>query len=263
MLDEIRHSLLEVGLSHKEADVYLALLELGQGSIQQVADRAGVNRSTTYLTIDVLQKRGLVMLMEKGKKTFYVAEHPDRILSLVVEELSGVEAKRERVTGILPKMLALFNAIKEKPRIRFFEGADALDAVRQEIVDTRMPVAEIYAVDESALVTGNVKGEERIQKTRKMRGRLLMAVKQGFTPLYFDITTFEARQMPYEEFPFSGSLTLFGNKLVVLNTHAAAMGIVVESTELTGVFRALFEAAWRGAQPWKPPLNWKEKNNIK
>ena len=37
----------KIGLSEKEAKVYLAALELGQASVQNIARKAEVNRATT------------------------------------------------------------------------------------------------------------------------------------------------------------------------------------------------------------------------
>jgi HTH-type transcriptional regulator, sugar sensing transcriptional regulator len=261
MLDELRQSLYDVGLSQKEADVYLAMLELGPSGVQEISRKASVNRSTTYLILETLIHRGLASTFGKEKKVLFAAEHPDRLLSIVVDELSGVQTKKSRLESAMPKLLAIFNAIEDKPRVRFFEGAEALDAVRQEIVDAREPVWEVYAVDEAAHATGNLKGEERVKKTRRIQGRLLMAIKKGFQPLYFEADQVEVRRMEYDECPFSGSLTLVGKKLYVMNTKAIGMGIVIESEEITGIFRALYEAAWKCSVVWERPLEWR-KNEL-
>ena len=41
----------EFGLSEKEAKVYMASLEIGEATADQIAKHSGVNRSTTYVQI--------------------------------------------------------------------------------------------------------------------------------------------------------------------------------------------------------------------
>ena len=48
-----------IGLSPKEAKVYLAVLKLKKGLITSIAEQAGVNRTTTYDILEYLNKKGL------------------------------------------------------------------------------------------------------------------------------------------------------------------------------------------------------------
>lgn len=259
MLDELRLDLAELGLSQKEADVYLGMLELGPASVQSIAEKAGVNRTTTYLLIDALKKRGLVSTLEKQGKTCFVPEHPQRFVSMVVQELSGIEAKRARLESCLPKLLAIFNTIDDKPIVRFFEGEDALNAIRTEIAQSNEAVWEVYAVDENLIEQSKIGAQKRVETTEhvRVRGRALMAVKPGCIPPYFEPRKFEARLLDYQTYPFAGDVVINGPRLYVLTAKPLSMGIIVESKEVANIFRALYEAAWKTAKPWTPPADWK------
>ncbi len=257
MIDELKGSLRELGLGQKEADVYLAMLQLGPSSVQEIAEAAAINRSTAYLMIEELQKHGLASTFEKGKKLMFAAENPQRLVSLVVHEFSNVEAKRHRLEMSLPKLLAVFNTRDDKPKIRFFEGEAALEALRDEIHESRDPIWEVYAVNERLIHIANIKGKERIERNRRaIGGRALMAIKPGCVPPYFDIGRHEARVMSYEQYPFSGDIAITGHCLYVVTMEHKVSGIIVESKEMTSIFRALFEAAWSCATAWMPPPGW-------
>ncbi|MDO8617769.1 MAG: helix-turn-helix domain-containing protein [Candidatus Uhrbacteria bacterium] len=257
MIDELKVNLMELGLGQKEADVYLAMLQLGPSSVQEIADASAINRSTIYPVIDELQHRGLASTFEKGKKVLFAAENPQRLVSLVVHEFSHIEAKRNQLEISLPKLLAVFNTRNDKPRVRFFEGEEALEAVRDEVHESRDAIWEVYAVNERLIHIANTKGKERIERNRRaIGGRALMAIKPGCMPPYFDIGRHEARVMNYEQYPFSGDIAMTGNHLYVVSMEDPIMGIVVESKEMTSVFRALFEAAWSCAAAWMPPPGW-------
>ena len=82
-MDELKKELEHLGLSEKESRVYLAALELGPSPVQDISHKAHVNRATTYVMIEALSARGLLSTFQKGKKRFYAAESPDRLLTIV------------------------------------------------------------------------------------------------------------------------------------------------------------------------------------
>ncbi|HBR80028.1 TPA: transcriptional regulator, partial [Candidatus Uhrbacteria bacterium] len=75
-MDYVARELINVGFSDKEAAVYLAALQLGLSSIQDIAKKSGVNRATTYLLVDVLIKKGLMGVFVKDGRKFFAAESP-------------------------------------------------------------------------------------------------------------------------------------------------------------------------------------------
>jgi sugar-specific transcriptional regulator TrmB len=237
------------------------MLELGEASVQEIAEKAGVNRSTTYLMIESLQRRGLVSEFEAGSKTQLIAENPERLIATVVDELAGVEARKQKLHEALPHLLAMFRS-SDKPIVRYFEGAEALGQVREEIGRTREPIWEVYAVDEALIVGANTKGEERIQMTKRLTGRALMAIKPGCTPPYFDRRGFEVREMDYQNCPFAGDIVITTDALFIFSTDARRIGIIVEGKEIVDIVRALYEAAWKTAKPWTPPEDWGKKEST-
>ena len=57
-------NLIEAGFSEKEAKVYLALLELGEGNIAKITQKSGIKRATVYLEIEALKSKGYVSLVK-------------------------------------------------------------------------------------------------------------------------------------------------------------------------------------------------------
>ena len=56
----------KLGLSEKEAAVYLSLLEHGASSVRNLAVLAGLNRGTTYDILKKLQELGLASFYHKN-----------------------------------------------------------------------------------------------------------------------------------------------------------------------------------------------------
>ena len=248
MLDTLRSHLGAAGLSDKESNVYLALLQLGSATPTLLAKKTHLNRSTTYLTLSSLQKRGLVSSVEARGKQCFVAEPPDRLAKLVDESVRRVEGARANILEAMPALSALFQVADSAPRVRFFEGAEALQAAREEMWATRSAICEVYAADEETSHVASLKEGERLKLTARMRGgKLLVAVKPGVSIPQFHPEAFEVRFLDYARCPFRGSLTMADKKVCIVTTHAEGMGVLIDSPELTTVFRALFESAWHAS----------------
>ena len=74
---ELPTTLHTLGFSTKEATVYVALLELGTGTVTQIARKAGINRTTGYDILDSLAAKGIVNVTGKEPKQEYAAEPPE------------------------------------------------------------------------------------------------------------------------------------------------------------------------------------------
>ena len=84
----LAQELLAIGLSDKEADVYLAALQLGYSSVQEISQKANINRTTAYTHIKNLISRGLLNATEKNGKIFYLGF----LLFYIFVTLQGQEA---------------------------------------------------------------------------------------------------------------------------------------------------------------------------
>ena len=79
----IREKLEKLGFSRKEADVYLALLELGTAIVSDVAKKSQVNRSTAYILLDLLVQRGFVSISEKNKVKLFSITPPENLIQYI------------------------------------------------------------------------------------------------------------------------------------------------------------------------------------
>jgi sugar-specific transcriptional regulator TrmB len=69
-METVKKLLSESGLSKKEIAIYLSVLELGQATILQIADKSKIKRPTIYDLVPMLINKGFVTEIQKGKKTF-------------------------------------------------------------------------------------------------------------------------------------------------------------------------------------------------
>lgn len=239
----------KIGFSDKEAKVYLALLELGEDSVQNIAKRSKVNRATTYVILESLKKQGAVSTIEKGKKTFFVAENPTSLLRLLAAEQEKLENKEQDFRKVLPELDAVFNLTAERPRVRFFEGKEGMIACFNDIITSEAKeILSIYPLDE----TRNLLSEKEIhrffedRKKKNIRMRAIYSSSKG--PKNTFETPGERRYLPKEKFPFSADISVYANRVSMTTIRGKHITAIIENKEIADTMRLIFKLAWRGAK---------------
>lgn len=113
-MDMINLELRKLGLKEKEVSVYLAALELGFDSVQNIAKKADFSRPTVYEIIRVLTKKGLMREIKRqgavqGERTYFAAESPDALLGLLRTQKREVEEREREFIRIISSLRAKYN----------------------------------------------------------------------------------------------------------------------------------------------------------
>lgn len=128
MLD-IHSTLQNLGLDDKEVKIYLALLELGSGTVQEVATKSGVNRTNIYNFIGPLKTKGIISEVKEGDKIILIPENPDTLVK-------RAEKNYEDIKTALPELMGIFNLPGTKPKVRFYEGVKGLQHAYNEMLNS-------------------------------------------------------------------------------------------------------------------------------
>lgn len=244
----LEQELIAIGLNEKEAKIYLSMLELGQSVVQQVAQKAGVNRATAYFIIDVLMQRGLVSSFHKGKKQFFMASDPERLVELLEQEKENIEKKKENLKKLLPQLQSLNNKQGNKPLVRYYEGKEGIVSMVDEI----MKVAEgevytAYSVDS----LNNVFDEKDVLRWRKKRlerGVEMNVIYTWKNGELGNIPKSNNTKVPFDKFPITCDIAVYGNKLRIASFENRMVGVVIEDAEVARSMRAVLQLALEAAK---------------
>ena len=241
----------KLGLSEKEALVYLASLESGPAPVQAIALKAEVNRATTYVMIEALTQKGLMSSFDKGKKTMFTAEKPERLHRIVHHERASVDEKEATIKKILPDLEAVLAASGERPKVSFYEGEEGLEAMRETLFESRIEGMEDFvSYDDLAQhlsVESWKKHGERLSK-KKIKGRTIYTADKPVNPQEHTKDLWEFRRIPKDKFPMHGELTVYGNKVSMVALKGKLIGVVIESKEMALMIRTMFDLAWKQAE---------------
>ncbi len=122
MLAVSRRLIHNLNLTDHESRVYLATLELGQTTIQEISRKSGVKRTSIYNFLESMKARGLIIQTRKKNREYFSALHPRQFL-----EMEKVKIKQfER---LLPELVVLATRRRGQPRVQFFEGIEGIRSV--------------------------------------------------------------------------------------------------------------------------------------
>lgn len=136
-----------LGFSDKESSVYIALLELGKGTVSEISRKAGISRTTGYDILISLGQKGVVSVSGKEPKQEYVAESPTSILNYLEKEKRELEEHIQKSKDLINN-LSLIHTVKNRPKIRFYEGKEGLKQVYEDTLTSSEPIRAYATVDD-------------------------------------------------------------------------------------------------------------------
>jgi HTH-type transcriptional regulator, sugar sensing transcriptional regulator len=128
-MSDINTILQNLGLTEKESQIYLGLLEIGSGTVQEIATKSGVKRTNIYNLLSGMKNKGLISEVKQDNKTLLIPENPDVLVKRAQDNLKNIQTS-------LPEIIGIFNTPGNKPKVKFFEGKEGLKRAYQDIVDT-------------------------------------------------------------------------------------------------------------------------------
>lgn len=230
----------KIGLDSKEKKVYLALLELGQGTVKDIAQLSALKRPHVYNILEDLEKRQLVSRSPEAKVVKYNAEHPRQLL----EEL---ENTRNSLINVLPELTTIFGKHIGKPRIRLLEGIEGIrkayeEALKSNALDMCGSLKDVKPV--LATIINQV-----AQKTkRKPQAHIRDIITQDEEG--FDYAR-KARKKNHEvhflpkDLNFFIDFAIYENSVVIFSLRENIFALIIESEDIANSLRSLYELAWR------------------
>ena len=144
---QLKLTLQTFGFSEKESDVYVAILELGKGTVTEISRKAGINRTTGYDILGSLVAKGVISVSGKEPRQEYAAESPEAITQFLKKKAQEIEQNIKKSQEILPD-LTVIHAVKNRPKIRFYEGLDGLKHVYEDTLTSSEAIRAYATVDD-------------------------------------------------------------------------------------------------------------------
>lgn len=222
--------LVQFGLSEKEAYTYLSLLQLGKGSILDIARHSGIKRTTIYNAIHALETQGLVYQVIEGKRIRYKPHPPSelkRILKQREEELSFLLPQLEGMTQNVPR------------------GTLSIVQYREGFAEVQKAYQLFFAECEPESVVYAFRSEQGIKSQLPELSRDQYTIHELVSsPQMLKKTSKEMRVLPKELQPFKTDCLISEQKTMLISFEPTVSTIIISDKSIAHSFRSLFEAAW-------------------
>lgn len=245
----LRKTLIEIGLRDVEAKIYLAALELDEGTAAQIAKKAKIKRPSAYVILKDLIKKGFVSSYSRKKVTRFIALNPSRLTEMI-------EERTQKLRDALPELKALYKP-KEgiRPRVQFYEGKKGLIEIMEDTL--KVPNKELLGYANIDLAW-NALADYYPEYIRKKN-------EQNITPraIFLDSQLARrfketsrtekriARLVSGKDYPISNEINIYDDKIFIIS-HKEMVGVIIESEEIANTQRAIFELAWERAKQLDP-----------
>lgn len=258
MLEQLK----KIGISENEAKVYMALLDLGSATAQDISKKAGIPRPTVYVQLEDLKKIGLASTFEKeptrkggATKTMFRAESPEHLVRFVAHQKAAVSEKEELLKVMLPDLGKYFENAGERPKVRFFEGIEGLKTMQAETVKQFPKLKEILNITSLDAVFGIfptlTEDYSSLRIKHGVHSRIIYSTKKApFLKNTDQKMLRRSRFIPPEKFPYINDLGIIGNSVEFSVLKEKPFGIIIENEDIAESMRSFFNLAWEAAEKY-------------
>jgi len=234
-------SLEKIGLTDKQAKVYLAALELGSATIQELARKSGVKRPSIYNFLDEMINKGFLTMTEIKGKTHISPEKPESIIE---------KQKRQAnmMNNLLPDLLGIYNSPAEKPKIKFYEGFEGIKKVYDNIITDNQP---IYAFGDYEILLSSELSDHMKKWTIERAQRnipIKIIAKEGPKIKAYLNSHDQKKELRETKFAknamFSTEINIFGDKVALISFQKPGMGVIIENKNTAETMMSIWQLLW-------------------
>lgn len=225
----------EIGLSEKESQVYLALLQVDSESIQEIAKNTGINRTTVYPVLESLAQKGLVGEIQDGKKTLYQAASPERLETFVERQKVLLEEKSKRLKDIIPQIKGIQRKEGERPVIKFFEGRDGVVSAYEEfygLLDAKEQPGYLIYNRDLINKTYSKEEQEKFYKIKAKKKVVAFSVYNNEKGDYPFVTKGTRTRIDDNKYPIFADITIVDDKIILSTLGDYISSFIIKSKDI-------------------------------
>ena len=230
-----------IGFNDKEAKIYLALLELGEATIQDIVKKSGVKRTTSYDVLDSLLEKGYISQTKNRQKTLYFAENPQKLER-------SLDEKKAALQGIMPELLSITNLLEKKPAIKYFEGVDGMKSIYKDHLSYPDQMMLSWWPKDFKIIDVDYYYSffmpQRLEKKIAVRVIAPDNALMQKTKLEDQKFLRQTRLIGSPAFNTEVEITLYGKNKISLLSFEEKFGLIIESQRIFNTLKSIFEVSW-------------------
>jgi sugar-specific transcriptional regulator TrmB len=231
-----------LGLLESEVKTYLAALELGPSTVLEINKKIGLSRQAIYTAIESLIAIGLMSSVEKGKKTVFAAESPERLRSYAEAKLKKMESTVREMKDITKDLTLIQRG--EKPVVKMFEGKEGLVSLLQELVNTKPHHIDEFT-NEDAIAKILTENDLKPIKDYLDKSRATTNLLSKSSNADGNVRKFTKRKvLTRKDINVNADITVYNDKVAFMTFSGNGISVLIDSKDIADAVRSLFKLAW-------------------
>ncbi len=243
----------QIGLTEKEAKIYLALLETGNQAASVIAKKSGVNRTTCYMILTDLKDKGLITTSNIGSTQYFQALDPTFLLTYIQKEKNKLAIQENMLEQNMRYLEKIQAKNTNKPKVTFYEGEtgilnlylDTLQSKEKKICS----FLNYFAVPEN--LYKKLETEYLPQRIKlDIEAKIITISKQQINTKGNILTSAEEklREIKYytSDLELEVEIQTYDNKTSIINFKKDNLfGVLIENQELANSIKNLHKIIWQ------------------
>lgn len=249
--DGILPLLEQLGLTHHQAKIYRASLEIGAQPASVIAKQTGLKRSHTYILLGQMKDMGYIQEFIKNGIRHFVSCSPATLLSMLTNRSQEIEARKEKLLQMLPSLDAIRNPLITQPKVRFYQGVEGLKEVYNDTI--REKTDAIYALCDWEHLFPAERSKElhdwMWDYADRRAGKNIWFLAIGNKSPESDIAFRRGRKQKRKIRMLIGvylpvELMIYGDKVALMSTKDDMVGVIIEDKAIAETLRNFHKAVW-------------------
>lgn len=237
------------GFNANDVRVYLDIYTHGQSFASSVAARTSIDRTTVYSCLKRLLKRGVIAQTTINEVNAYVSIEPDIFVDSVDARLDGLVAERKMAVEFVEELKTLRKSVFNKPRIRVYEGEQAIINLYEETLKRGGRQKAFIKVDRLPDGLRDFFRRKYVEsKKRHAVFSQVIAAESEVAKRYRakdSLSNRLTRLVARHPFEMHAEILLFGeSEVAIVDFHEQLWGLVIDSGTLYKSIEAMFDFMW-------------------
>lgn len=244
-MEKILNSLIKLGFSNQDADVYLSLLKVGESQVGPIISQTGYHREIVYGALKRLEQQGLVQSIVKKRVKQFQACDPSFLLR-------KMESKAKIAKDVLPSLKSIYK--QPEISVKIYEGSEGFEEIEKDWATSLKNNEDFYCIGGA----GEAWYEITKDYYKKYHRRLLKRGIHLKTVTYaneatgianFEDPEFNPIRIIPNKFQVPSSTIIYADKLLIQIFGERPIGIVIKSPAASKAYKKYFDLLWDLAKP--------------
>lgn len=250
----LKSQLEELGLSDKEAKVYVALAETGRAVATTLCKRTAIPRATLYGVLDSLIEKGVVLKEQTISSSYFVVSNPESFLKIFEKQEEEVKSKKKVAVQVVDLLQGYIkNTHYSIPKVQIFEGKHSIE----QMLYRNLPLwrescardgnKTVLGYQDSSFVDGYPEWHQYVWSEKYQGERICLFSNK------IDLKKERSRKVSNREIKtlpegivFSSSIWVYGEYIVMGITNQKPHYVIqMKDAILSANLRAIFELLWK------------------